>query len=147
MNISDTYTENSPIDPIETHEQPQAPHCVPPLPAANPITVPKGLRGWLFFLGISNLSSGIISCLSGVGLIAGIPLIISGSTMMAARTALEDPVDMNEFLLKLRTSVIGMSAVYILSSLIFILMFIILVPLLIIAINTNGPELLELLQL
>jgi hypothetical protein len=126
MNTPDTTPANEP--PAVPETTPALP-SIAPAPPAIPLSIPGGLRGWLFFLGISNLSTGIISCLTVFGIFTGIPLIVAGIAMIAARSALEEPVNLNEFMRQLRTSIIGISALYILSAVLFLLTMMIVIPL------------------
>ena len=130
MNTTDTNPENTP---------PAIPQA--PVPPHTPFSVPGGLRGWLTFLGLCHLSTGILGCITIIGLLPGIPLIIAGSALLNARSALDEPAEIEDFLKKIRTAVIGISSLYLASTLLFLLSLIILIPLFGMAIATHGADL------
>lgn len=110
------------------------------------LSIPNGMRGWLLFFGMSTLGTGITQCLTLFGIASGIPLIIAGAALLAARTALEDPVEIDLFLAKMRTAIIGMSVVYILGLVMFLFLLLIIIPIFGAALATHGPELMQLFQ-
>jgi len=63
---------------------PPAPELVRPLPG-----LPAGLLGWMGFVGVMSIVSGIINCLTCFGAVTGIFMIISGTAILGAKTALE----------------------------------------------------------
>ena len=58
-------------------------------PAAAEHAVPESLAGWLGFIGVINIVWGIITCLTCIGIITGVFLVLSGVALMGARTALQ----------------------------------------------------------
>jgi len=50
--------------------------------------LPPRLLGWMTFIGVMCLLSGILQCLSCVGIITGVFMIIAGSGLLAAKGAL-----------------------------------------------------------
>jgi len=52
-------------------------------------TVPESLPGWLAFIGVLNIVWGVISCITCIGVITGVFLILSGVALTGARTALQ----------------------------------------------------------
>lgn len=57
--------------------------------AAATAQVPDGLGTWLTFVGVINILSGALSCLSCFALPVGILMILAGFACLRARTALE----------------------------------------------------------
>ena len=53
------------------------------------VAVPAKLAGWSTFLGISAIIMGVFGCLSCVGVVYGIPMIIAGIALQAAGTELK----------------------------------------------------------
>ena len=52
-------------------------------------SVPESLAGWLGFIGVLNIVWGVISCITCIGVITGVFLILSGVALTSARTALQ----------------------------------------------------------
>lgn len=93
---------------------------VAPVVAVAPTVVaglPEGLRGWMGFVGVMNIIMGIFSCLGCVSLISGILMIVSGTALMGARTALESITEVNAslaaFFQKLKTYIQLTGIIYI----------------------------------
>ncbi len=87
------------------HTLPEGQNAVLPPPDAGPaLTPPSGMSGWLTFLGVANIVFGVLSVLSCFGIINGIFLLVCGTALLGARTALrsEQP-DWPTFLSKLNT--------------------------------------------
>ena len=75
-------------------------------PAADEL--PAGLSGWMTFVAIMHIIGGAFACLSCIGLIYGIPMIMGGTALLGAKNLLVTmpSVDANAlpFLEKLRSS-------------------------------------------
>ena len=127
MNTTDIPSE------IQLPALPQA-----PIPPQIPPAIPVGLRGWLTFLGMCHLSTGVLGCLSLIGFLPGIPLVIAGIALLRARTRLDDPVELDGFMQQIRTAVIGLSSLYIASLLLFLLSLIIIIPFIGIALSHSA---------
>jgi hypothetical protein len=50
--------------------------------------IPDGLEGWMSFVGIVTIISGALYCLTCVGIIVGIFMIMAGTALMGAKNAL-----------------------------------------------------------
>lgn len=139
-----------PLAQVDDFSEQQPPELSPPpiqKTAPPPLrTIPAGLRGWLLFLGISTLCTGVLSCLTFFGIASGIPLIIAGTALLGARTALDEPVEMDRFLEKIRTATIGLSIIYIFGSLIVLLMLLLIIPLFGAALAAHGTQFMQLIQ-
>jgi len=57
-------------------------------PAAGGGGLPQGLGGWMTFVGVMHIIGGVFACLSCIGLIYGIPMIIGGVGLMGAKNLL-----------------------------------------------------------
>ena len=134
MNTIDTLPTNTPPT------IPSAPITQTPVPSQPTLSAPNGLRGWLSFLGLCHLSTGIFSCITLIGILPGIPLIIAGMALLRARTSIEDPVEPEEFMKEIRTAVMGVGWLYLASSILFLIGLIIMIPLIGIAI-AHGSDL------
>jgi len=55
---------------------------------AAPRVLPDRLLGWMTFVGVMTLITGIIQCLSCVGILIGVFMIIAGVALLGAKTAL-----------------------------------------------------------
>ncbi len=119
-------TASANVPPSSSFEPP-APASTPRAAAASNQT-PQGLLGWLSFVGVMNVIYGALSCLSCVGIITGVFLILSGTALMAARKALEDirEIDpaMQPFLAKIKTFAQMTGVVYILALVSMVIMLI-----------------------
>jgi len=65
-----------------------APAAAVPLAAApvgGGVPVPQGLGGWMTFVGVMHIIGGAFACLSCIGLIYGIPMIIGGAGLIGAK--------------------------------------------------------------
>lgn len=58
-------------------------------PAAGSGTAPDGLRGWMQFCGIMSIIGGAVQCLSCIGALVGIPMIIAGTAFTGAASRLD----------------------------------------------------------
>ena len=47
--------------------------------------VPQGLTGWMTFVGVMHIIGGAFACLSCIGLIYGIPMIMGGAGLIGAK--------------------------------------------------------------
>ena len=99
-----------------------------PVPAtAFPVSsagdLPSGLTSWMHFVGIVNVVLGVISCLTCFGIITGVFMIIGGSALMKAKglLLLVDQISpsMVPFLEKLKTFIMMMGIMYILTIVLF----------------------------
>lgn len=66
---------------------PLAPH--PTTFAASHGSAPEGLRGWMQFFGVMTILGGAIQCLSCIGAVMGIPMIIAGAAFTGAAAKLD----------------------------------------------------------
>lgn len=97
--------------------------------AASSAAIPPGLLGWTSFVGVMNILGGVLSCLSCFGILYGIFMIIAGTALMGAKSALQgvqtiDPA-MQPFLAKLKTAMQMMGIFYILTIVVTIIMVIV----------------------
>lgn len=86
-------------------------------PTRTTAQLPPGLLGWMTFVGTMTIIGGILSCLACVYIVTGIPMIIGGFALLAAKDALAhapgvDPA-LAHFFAKLRTVVQMTGIVYI----------------------------------
>ena len=58
------------------------------VPAAGGAHVPQGLGSWMTFVGVMHIIGGVFACLSCIGLIYGIPMIIGGVGLLGAKNML-----------------------------------------------------------
>ncbi|AKJ64407.1 DUF5362 family protein [Kiritimatiella glycovorans] len=72
-------------------------------PAGGARNVPAGLRGWMAFIGIYHVVTGILACLTIIGAIWGVPMIISGVALFGAKRELDDGPDPATLYQKLRS--------------------------------------------
>ena len=56
-----------------------------PVHAVGGALPPAGLTGWMTFVGVMNIVGGVFACLSCIGLIYGIPLIMGGAALLGAK--------------------------------------------------------------
>ena len=54
-------------------------------PVAGGAQVPQGLGGWMTFVGVMHIIGGAFACLSCIGLIYGIPMIMGGAGLISAK--------------------------------------------------------------
>lgn len=96
-------------------------------PANEPgVALPQGLTSWMTFVGVMTILSGIFMCLTCVSAIVGIFMIIGGSALLAAKTALAsvprvDPA-LQLFFQKLKVSVLMNGIVYIVNIVLFFIL-------------------------
>lgn len=50
--------------------------------------LPEGLTGWMTFMAVMTIMVGAFQCLSCFGIVTGIPTIIAGAALLAAKNAL-----------------------------------------------------------
>ena len=85
--------------------------------------LPAGLTSWMQFVGIVNVVLGVISCLTCFGIITGVFMIIGGSALMKAKGLLlmvdRIPPSLTPFLEKLKTFIMMMGIMYILTIVLF----------------------------
>ena len=85
--------------------------------------LPSGLTSWMQFVGVVNMILGVISCLTCFGIITGVFMIIGGSALMKAKGLLllvdQIPPSMVPFLEKLKTFIMMMGIMYILTIVLF----------------------------
>ena len=87
--------------------------------AAGPSGVPQGLEGWMTFVAVMNIIGGVFNCLSCVGIIWGVFMIIAGTSLLGAKNALGlangIPTDLAPFFAKLKTTLLMTGIFYIIS--------------------------------
>jgi hypothetical protein len=82
--------------PLSALPQLQAEHTTTlPSPAAAAAEVffhqsplPEGLTGWMTFMGVMTIIAGVFQCLNCVGIILGIPTILAGTALLAAKNSI-----------------------------------------------------------
>jgi len=60
-------------------------------PAATPAgggSLPEGLTSWMTFVGVMNIIGGVFACLSCIGLLYGIPMIMGGAGLLTGKNLL-----------------------------------------------------------
>ena len=72
---------------LSTAPETTAPPAMPAV-VENHQGLPDGLLNWMGFVGAINITSGILSCLTCIGAVTGIFLIIAGAALLGARSAL-----------------------------------------------------------
>ncbi len=87
---------------------------------ATKIQIPNGLRGWITVMGVILFVIGFLNCATGIGLIIGIPFIIASCALFSARSALDEPHDINLFLAKIKTACVSVGLITILITLFII---------------------------
>ncbi len=96
---------------------PTAPVAQAPISSAG-IGLPDGLLGWMTFMGVMNIVSGVFACFGCIWMITGIPMIIAGVALIAAKNALAnatiDP-SLDLFFNKLKSFMMLSGVVYIIS--------------------------------
>jgi hypothetical protein len=107
-------------------------------------SVPAGLAGWSTFVGVMTIMGGVLYCLSCIGAIAGIPMIIGGVALMKAKNMLPmlpsgDPALVG-FLGKLKTFMLTMGLMYIISLIISILAIVLNVAAVAAALSGKMPQ-------
>ncbi len=89
----------------------------PPSLPPERMDLPPGLLGWMNFVGVMNILSGLVSCLGCVSAITGILMIISGAALLSAKSALESvqtvPSTLSPFFDKIRLFMIMSGVIYI----------------------------------
>ena len=84
-----------------------------------PSGIPQGLEGWMTFVGVMSIIGGVFNCLSCVGIIWGVFMIIAGTSLLGAKNALGlatgIPADLAPFFDKLKTSMQMTGIFYIIS--------------------------------
>jgi hypothetical protein len=80
--------------------------------------IPQGLGGWMTFCAVMHIIGGVFACISCIYILYGVPLIISGVTLLGAKNLLVtlpavDPA-MQPFLEKFRYSCKALGWAYIL---------------------------------
>lgn len=79
--------------------------------------MPEGLCGWMTFVGVLNIIQGAFSCLSCIGAVVGIPMIIAGAALMSGKAMLQEmgqvSADMLPFLDKLKRFMVMTGVVFI----------------------------------
>ncbi|RMF71790.1 MAG: hypothetical protein D6738_13125 [Acidobacteria bacterium] len=92
-----------------------------------PAGVPAGMRGWMTFVAVMTILSGVLSVLSCVGIITGVLMLVAGISLLGARSALDgihatDPATW-QFLAKLKTFLVATGWTYILGLIVAALVF------------------------
>lgn len=84
-----------------------------------PSGIPQGLEGWMTFVGVMSIIGGVFNCLSCVGIIWGVFMIIAGTSLLGAKNALglatSIPADLAPFFDKFKTSMQMTGIFYIIS--------------------------------
>ena len=90
--------------------------------------VPEGLTGWMTFMGVMSIIAGVFQCLNCIGIIVGIPTIVAGTALLAAKNSIAtvtnvDP-SLNLFFNKLLTFMKLSGIVYIVGFIMVIVFFV-----------------------
>ena len=88
--------------------------------------LPEGLTSWMMFMGVMTIIAGVFQCLNCIGIIVGIPTIIAGTALLAAKNSLAtittvDP-SLNLFFNKLMTFMKLSGIVYIIGFIMIIVL-------------------------
>jgi len=59
-----------------------------PIATINQMPIPEGLTGWMTFMGVMTIIMGVFQCLNCIGIVIGIPTIIAGTALLAAKNAI-----------------------------------------------------------
>ena len=59
-----------------------------PAAALGQTPIPQGLTGWMTFVAVMTIISGVLYCLGCIWIIIGIPTIIAGTALLAAKNAI-----------------------------------------------------------
>jgi hypothetical protein len=122
--------------PLSALPQLQAEHTITlPSPAAassqvflHQSPIPEGLTGWMTFMAVMTIIMGVFQCLNCIGIIIGIPTIIAGVALLAAKNSIVNisTVDssLDVFFNKLKTFMQLSGIIYIVS---FIAMIVIMI--------------------
>ena len=54
----------------------------------NQTPIPEGLTGWMTFMAVITIIMGVFQCLNCIGIVIGIPTIIAGAALLAAKNAI-----------------------------------------------------------
>jgi hypothetical protein len=86
---------------------------------ATSMDVPEGLKGWMTFVAIMTILGGVLQCFGCFTIVIGIPMIIGGIALLAAKDLLPE-LSSNEaalgtFLLKLKSFFLTSGIVYVIS--------------------------------
>ncbi len=105
---------------------PPAAATAPPSPPWSPgPELPPGLLGWMTFVAIMTIISGVLSILSCFGIVNGILMLVAGIALLGAKGALagaqsfDAPVAM--FFGKFKTFLVALGVTYILGIVVFLL--------------------------
>jgi hypothetical protein len=85
----------APVSPLAPTASPAPPATTgyasraPAYASAGSGTAPEGLRGWMQFCGIMSIIGGALQCLSCIGALVGIPMIIAGTAFTGAASRLD----------------------------------------------------------
>lgn len=113
--------------PVATTAFP-APAAAAPQAAPVASVVPAGLAGWTTFVGVMNIIGGIFQCIGCITLIVGIPMIMSGAALLAAKNllpTLQGDASLAAFLEKVKKFMVMTGMVYILGFVFFIVVIVI----------------------
>ena len=59
-----------------------------PMASHNQVPIPEGLGGWMTFMGVMTIIAGVFQCLNCIGAVVGIPTIIAGTALLAAKNSI-----------------------------------------------------------
>ena len=119
--------------PASSLAEAQTPPIIAPPDSVQPIAsgaeLPNGLLAWMNFVGIMNIIGGALTCLSCIGIVTGIFMILSGIALVGAKGLLANTSHINSELLpffqKLKTFMLMTGILYILSIVFTLIMFVI----------------------
>ena len=96
--------------------------------AGGGLGVPPGLQGWMTFIGVMNIIAGVFYIVTCFGMVVGIPMLMAGMALLAAKNALDgatiDP-SLDLFFAKLKSFMTISGWVYIIGFIFFIISIII----------------------
>ena len=90
--------------------------------------VPEGLTGWMTFMAVMTIIMGVFQCLNCIGIVIGIPTIIAGTALLAAKNAIANvgavDASLNVFFSKLKSFMQLTGIVYIIGFIVGIVLFV-----------------------
>ena len=99
-----------------------------PIATLNQMPIPEGLTGWMTFIAVMTIISGVFYCLGCIWMIVGIPTIIAGSALLAAKNAIANvgavDASLNVFFSKLKSFMQLTGIVYIIGFIVGIVLFV-----------------------
>ena len=115
QNAADTGAPAAPA----AHAFPAAPTAGSAAGIGSASGIPQGMEGWMTFVAIMSIIGGVFNCLSCVGILWGAFMIMAGTALLGAKTALglanSIPTDLAPFFEKLKSYLLMTGIFYIIS--------------------------------